>query len=725
MEYFAHSPKGDIPAQTYRDHVENVHRLANRFAQEAERFATQSKGLLTENTDPGASLHDFGKLLEENQEVLRGDKKRARLPIHHEDAGVAYLLNKEANYAAISVFAHHRGLPDFQKEFNREGNAFRDAQPEVIERTNKELDRIAEIHHQIYDTTITYPTESYKGDQNLFIRLLLSCLTDADHTNTAENYGQYPTLDEMPELRAEERVKQLDAYVKSLETSDPRSHLRSQMYENCRNSVQASQFVSCDSPVGSGKTTAVMAHLLKQASSRGLRRIFVVLPFTTIITQSVDVYRRALTLPGEDPEKVVAELHSRADFEDKETRYLTSLWRSPIIVTTAVAFYETLASNYPSTLRRLHELPGSAFFIDESHASLPLTLLPLAWKWMVKLAEEWSCYWVLGSGSLVEFWKLNRLTEYHPIIPELVPSQLRNQLMQYEKDRITFQRNDQPLSLDEFIDWTQSFPGPRLVIVNTIKCAAVVADELCSRYGRDHIEHLSTALTAADRAITVRRIKARVEDEKDTDWTLVATSCVEAGVDFSFRTGFRQTASLLSLIQASGRVNRHGRYPNAEIWDFTFQDNDSFPNHKGFELSAQILKKYFVNGKEISPALSTKAIEDQITENDSVLRTVHYFLDKEKEMAFETVAKEFNVIEDRTVVAIFDPELIRNVQFGKGNWRLIQNHSFNIRKGKESDMNLKMIAPDIYQWMLDYDDFLGYMKGVLWKEKTKTSFLDF
>ena len=154
----------------------------------------------------------------------------------------------------------------------------------------------------------------------------------------------------MPELRAEERLKQLDTYVKSLETSDPRSQLRSQMYEKCRNSVQTSQFVSCDSPVGSGKTTAVMAHLLKQASSRRLRRIFVVLPFTTIITQSVDVYRRALTLPGEDPEKVVAELHSRADFEDKETRYLTSLWRSPIIVTIAVAFYEMLASNYPSTL---------------------------------------------------------------------------------------------------------------------------------------------------------------------------------------------------------------------------------------------------------------------------------------------------------------------------------------------------------------------------------------
>lgn len=120
---------------------------------------------------------------------------------------------------------------------------------------------------------------------------------------------------------------------------------------------------SCDSPVGFGKTTALMAHLLMQAQNRGLRRIFVVQPFTNIIKQSVDTYRNSLVLPGENAEVVVAELHHRADFEHNDTRYLTALWRAPIIVTTAVAFFETLASNSPATLRRLHELPGSGLML--------------------------------------------------------------------------------------------------------------------------------------------------------------------------------------------------------------------------------------------------------------------------------------------------------------------------------------------------------------------------
>ena len=95
-----------------------------------------------------------------------------------------------------------------------------------------------------------------------------------------------------------------------------------------------------------------MAHLLKQAIKRESRHVFVVLPYTSIIQQSVDVYRKALLLPGERPDEVVAELHFRADFEDDDTRYLTSLWRAPIIVTTAVAFFETLASGHPAQISR-------------------------------------------------------------------------------------------------------------------------------------------------------------------------------------------------------------------------------------------------------------------------------------------------------------------------------------------------------------------------------------
>ena len=109
--------------------------------------------------------------------------------------------------------------------------------------------------------------------------------------------------------------------------------------------------VSCDAAVGSGKTTAVMAYLLRVAERKKLRHIFVVLPFTNIIQQSVDVYRKALVLAGEDPAEVVAEVHHRAEFQNPESREMSVLWDAPITVTTAVQFFETLAAHKPAVAK--------------------------------------------------------------------------------------------------------------------------------------------------------------------------------------------------------------------------------------------------------------------------------------------------------------------------------------------------------------------------------------
>ena len=80
----------------------------------------------------------------------------------------------------------------------------------------------------------------------------------------------------------------------------------------------------CDSPVGTGKTTAVMIHMLKKADQYHFRHIFVVLPYTNIISQTVRILREALVLPGENPEAVVAENHHQADFEKNEYRQIIS-----------------------------------------------------------------------------------------------------------------------------------------------------------------------------------------------------------------------------------------------------------------------------------------------------------------------------------------------------------------------------------------------------------------
>lgn len=723
MEYLAHSAKENLAPQTYAEHIEGVCRRAVQYAKEAASFAPKCSSRLCVTARRSAIWHDLGKLDDRNQAVLQGrTERKQRLPINHVDAGSALLMLRDNCYSALVVYSHHRGLPNMEEEYSGNRPIFRDERSTTRSYTDNTLHELVGRHESIIQTIEDLPEIFYEGDQALFFRMLLSCLADADHSDTAAFYGQMPEHEELPRLRARERLLALDQYVSKLGSGDERSILRQEMYFACRDAKVSDAFVACDSPVGSGKTTAVMAHLLRQAELRGARRVLVVLPYTSIIQQSVDIYRKALVLPEEDPEKVVAELHCRADYQDTDTRYLTSLWRSPIIVTTAVAFFETLASNRPSSLRRLHELPGSVLFVDESHNALPITLLPIAWRWMNILAEEWSCYWVLASGSLVRFWQLAPLKALNipqPGVTDLVRESLRTQLMKYEEGRIKFRWKANPVSRNELEVWVQSFPGPRLLIMNTVQSAAVIADDICQMYGRRSVEHISTALTPEDRDAVINRIKERLSNRDDCEWTLVATSCVEAGVDFSFRTGFRELSSLLSLLQAAGRVNRHGSYANAEMWSFSMQDDSMLKQNPALVTSREVIRHYFDRNIVITPELSTRSITDELIRDDSCMSKIRDLLNDEEHMQFQDVDEQFEVIESNTVQVVIDDVFAREIANGRGDWRQLQRKSVSIRYEKAQSWSLVEIARGVYRWTLQYDHFLGYMRGVLDNERAK------
>jgi len=100
--------------------------------------------------------------------------------------------------------------------------------------------------------------------------------------------------------------------------------------------------------------------------------------------------------------------------------------------------------------------------------------------------------------------------------------------------------------------------------------------------------HLSTALAPIHRDVIVNRVKERIR-YKVTDWTLVATSCVEAGMDFSFRTGFRESASTASLIQVGGRVSRGGEWQDAKTWDFRLISDGLITSNPSLAVSQRVL----------------------------------------------------------------------------------------------------------------------------------------
>jgi hypothetical protein len=717
LAHSADTKKG-VPVQSYAAHVGGVVSLAVKAADSASKYSAHNGDLLREVVRRAAEFHDLGKLDEANQEVLADVKKAKNLPVQHTDAGTAFLLKDGGTpLDAVLVRSHHIGLPDWPEEENRGELFFRDSDETTRRRVDESLSQLSILHQNSISSlpNISALKKSFEsGTPSLFLRIALSCLADGDHTDTAINYKEYPAEESAVELNAAVRLETLNAYVAGLgKTDDDRSRLRTEMYHLCRDSVVDANIASCDSPVGTGKTTAVMAHLLRQAVKRGLRRIIVVLPFTNIITQSVQVYRKSVVLPGENPEKVVAELHHRADFQDVRSRYLTALWKAPIIVTTAVTFFETLASNSPSTLRRLHNLPGSGIFVDESHAALPAKLLPLAWDWFKGYSEEWGCYWVLASGSLNRFWQIPEIDEKPPAIPEIVPDDLRNRLAGYESRRINYRYNSEPQNTDTLVGWLSTLPGPRLVILNTVQSAAAIALAYRERFGHESVEHLSTALTPTDRTRTLERVKGRLENSGKTDWTLVATSCVEAGVDLSFRTGVRELGSLVSLLQTAGRVNRHGYNNDAEVWVIRLSEAGLLKLHPGLKDAAQVLRDIFDSQKVVSPVLCTEALQREIRLAGMDLVKLQKM---EKEMRFPQVEKGFHVITGDTRIVVVDKTLIERLErYEMIDWQDIQKGAVQIWGYKLDALHIPEVngKPGLFKWNLAYDDFIGYMAGIL------------
>lgn len=739
-EPLAHSARDGAPAQTYHDHVGNVCRYSSLFAGDAAAFSPKWREPFLAVVRSAAAYHDLGKLDELFQEILR-DNQKSKSGYNHVEAGTAHLLRSKQFEAAFTVYAHHIGLPSFPKEGAKFANnlnlAFRDTDDLIgldktaWEWTDYHLGAYLSRHERLFAVIGSVPNMPFPG---LVRRLALSCLVDADHSDTARHYRNERELNGLP-LRSGERLALLDQYVADLAPDAPpateggrlRLKVRQQLYKACRDRKLAEdeRIVACDSSVGTGKTTAVVAHLLNVARERNLRRIFVVLPYTNIIDQSVDVYRHALTLDGESSDEVVAAHHHRVEFKGenwRDLRQLTQRWDAPVVVTTAVQFFETLAAKETTALRKLHQLPGSAIFVDETHAAMPAPLWPQMWKWLRELCGDWGCHLVLASGSLARFWELR---DFVPVadrtpVAELVPAPLRAEAAKLETCRVELKSKPERLSLSAMAEFIRSKPGPQLVILNTIQSAAILANYLRSEMNLGfNVEHLSTALCPLDRGKTIGRIKENLTSGWN-NWILVATSCVEAGVDLSFRTAFRESCGLVNLLQISGRVNRSSEFASAEVWDFRHDEDDFLTLHPHFKTSRRVLAEMFKEGKaaaEYCTEALRREINSGIGETETLARRI---VQRERDADYPEVAKLCRLITTDTQTVLVDQNLIARFDSRDPgrfpNLREVMLNSVQIWKSRLPDLDPMPIGYGDELFALrstQYDDFLGYMKGVL------------
>jgi hypothetical protein len=725
----AHSarPAKGIPVQPYPEHVANVLKSAYETMTAAQAYRSGGPDAKLLSAVRWSSVfHDLGKLLQENQSVLRAIDG-GRLPIPHEDAGAAYCIWNKQLAAAWVIAQHHSGLKDLAEELAKEELGGQNPASALFRNPGIKLDMdfllnsLVGLHKQICDPVELDSRGVGVPERTPWdMRLLMSCLVAGDHGDTARHYQQEPAM-QSPEPRWEERLAALDRYVAELAShSGTRNDLRQGIYSACRQASSEIPIWACDAPVGSGKTTSVMAYLLQAAIALKLRHIFVVLPFTNIINQSVKVYRKALVLHGEDPATIVAAHHHATEFETPTLRALTTTWSSPIIVTTAVQFFETLAASTTPRLRKLHALPGSAVFIDEAHAAMPLFLWPYMWSHLDSLSSQWRCRFVLGSGSLPRFWENARLFGKDSTrIPSMLSPQLANWGSKGEKERVSVKTCPQAHTLDSLCTWVRSFPGARLVVMNTVQSAAVLARKLDA----DGVKtlHLSTALSPNDRESILKRVDnlLALGEQPADGWVLVATSCIEAGVDVSFDIAFRERSSVSSLIQIGGRVNRHASPGiSAQVWDFVTAD-PWFNRNPALDRSIRVVQQAFAQDKWEMPLteLMTWAVAEE-WKQWAETRKVDELVRLEDDHAFESISAKTKLIDEDGALAVVDTTLAKEILSGRyvSQSRLSQG-SVMIRRNVLQKAAPNPIAGEreLYAWPDGKYDakFLGIMSYVL------------
>lgn len=722
MLWPAHSANDHVGIQLYPDHVSGVYGGCRFRLDSIKPFMDIEQWIVLEYIVLTAAIyHDLGKLLPSSRDILLG-LKTGRM-INHCDAGVALLLKGNHQLPAWLVCAHHIGLGDKRIDL-RDNSLISIRSPQlnlkgfVRDHIDKHLDQIEAIHQQQVDLKGPDRPNTKIKITPLLMRIALSILVDSDWADTARNYRNVVVEKSQP-LRAGERFSKLDQYVENLAMvakSSERNRLRNKLYEMCRNAA-IQPFVECGALVGQGKTTSAMAYALRT----GARRIFYVAPYNSILEQNIGILRDVLVLAGENPDDIFAPFYGSHEWKGW-AKVLTETCNAPFVFTSNVQFFETLTSDHPRMLRKLHNFIGSCVLLDEWH-SLEYSLMPLALENLKRLGDDFKCSVVFMSGSMVRPWTkpiiTQRMNVSPPNVVNILETEFVEESLQQERLRIRTDHWYGGLTLKELCSRVTSdkYLGPKLAIFNTIKNSALVANEL-RNMGHD-VVYLSTALTPYDRSEVIKKVCSKLKT--GDNFFLVSTSCIECGVNLSFKFGFRELVGQQSHLQSGGRVNRSDEYTwgTLTIFELDMASDDGFTKNWDYELDKRTYKKLRrkANGCRIGPEDSDLHFEDVLQnglknrKSGDTSVSVDELMRSELAMQFEKVKKFSKVISSDKTTVLIRPELLEEDEIcvSKINQHSVQIFTADIDKKLQGLVEDSDKIPGLKIWKGKYDpNFLGY-----------------
>lgn len=624
--FFAHVAKDDRK-QTVEDHLIGTAKRSEAFAADFEAAAF---GRLV------GRAHDIGKASEPFQKRLAGGPK-----VDHATAGAIECAKIDAFMAACCVASHHGGLTDF-------GNIVTDQPGDstFIGRLKRGI--LGGIPPYTWSGNLPkVPLEpDFQNNDftlSFWIRMLYSCLVDADFLDTEEFMSggavRRDGYDTLPVL-----LERLQAYISPW--FPPKNELnrsRCDILNTCLKAGHAPRGIyTLTVPTGGGKTVASLAFALKHAVENGMKRAIYVVPYTSIIEQNADVFKKILG------ECNVIEHHSGASFDsDEETNGPKSLrqlatenWDAPVIVTTAVQFFESLYSNKSSKCRKLHNIANSVIIFDEAQMLPTAHLLPCVGA-IANLVTHFNVTAVLCTATQPVLNDLIRSfcpkIEVKEICPDTVGLYDRFR-------RVTFCNGGNMTNAELAMELGQQ--NQTLCIVNTRKAAQQIYQLLPS----EGSFHLSTLMYPAHRQAVLKTVRERLK--QGAPCRVVSTSLIEAGVDVDFPTVYRELSGLDSILQAAGRCNREGKRNAAESIVTYFEGET--PTPLLFRIGIGATREALTGGRDPGDPESIRryftAYRSLMGSNLDKSRIVEHLRNGiiGCRLPFETVASDFSFIDQET-----------------------------------------------------------------------------
>ena len=746
MDYYAHTAEGPDGRpdkdrsrwQPLRDHLANVARIARRFA-EPLGFADEA--------ELAGLLHDLGKYSRRFQDRLNDNSIHG---VNHWSVGAAVAFEMRVLEVAFAIEGHHTGIPAFLENDSETGleclkerllklrdsklagevNGFSETARELRRRFGLENPRLPDI-----------PATAPAGKDfatALRSRMLFSCLVDADFLDTEAHYDPSQAGLRAPQpLLPERALEILLAFLAAKPSESLINQLRRRLLSDCL-TMAAHQpgLFSLTAPTGSGKTLAGLAFALAHAKANGLRRVIVVIPYTSIIEQTAQVYRDLFEREfGSDyvleHHSAVAPRERQEDFgRDAEeerlrrARLAQENWDAPLIVTTSVQFFESLFGHRPSQCRKLHNIVRSVVVFDEVQ-TLPLKLVPSLLSAVNLLAKDYGVTAVFGTATQPAFASAAKaiLCGWQPTEISSQPTALANQL---RRTRITRRPDSHRIKWPDLAEELSGFPRV-LCVVNLKRHARELFQSLADLSGTAGLFHLSASMCPAHRQEKLAEVRRRLMAGEPC--RLVSTQLIEAGVDVDFPRVYRAMGPLDSIIQTAGRCNREGRMSDlGEVFVFRPED-DAMP--RGAYVQAAAITDAFLTENPDADLHQPETYQSYFTRLYGTLgpqdRNEDPAFAASEELHFPKAARACRLVGEDThpvVVRFGDGEHLvdqvrREKHLSRKDWRQVHRFSVNFYQTEFNAARARgeVIQPvpevDFFFWNGQYDENLGVTTPVL------------